>query len=165
MHDGREVANFVLDYADKNGLSLTNLGLQKIIYFCHVWFLVAAKKPLIKQNFEAWEYGPVLPYLHRSFKEFGDEKITARATKLDPHTGNEVIAIINMDKVEKSLLEDIVSIYSRLSVNQLVEQSHVPGGPWYKVWHHDSRVNPGMQINNQEILNYYTAEERPYTLQ
>ena len=54
MRDGREVANYVLDYAEKNGIIVTNLGLQKITYFCHTWFLVTTNKPLIKQNFEAW---------------------------------------------------------------------------------------------------------------
>ncbi|MFV1985066.1 MAG: Panacea domain-containing protein [Thiohalomonadales bacterium] len=165
MHDGREVANYILDYADENGISVTNLGLQKITYFCHVWFLISANKPLIKQNFEAWKFGPVLPYLYRFFMEFGDQKITSRVTKLDSKTGNKIIARIDMDKDEESLLEKIVSFYSRLSVNQLVEQSHVSGGPWYEVWHHEAKVNPGMQISNQAILNFHTSNKMPYTLQ
>lgn len=61
MRDGREVANYILDYANDNGIPMINLGLQKITYFCHVWFLISVGKPLIKQNFEAWEFGPVLP--------------------------------------------------------------------------------------------------------
>lgn len=165
MHDGREVANFILDYAEKNSIVVTNLALQKIIYFCHAWFLVSANKPLIKQNFEAWEFGPVLPYLYRSFKGFGENKITARATKLDPKTGDKIIAKVDMEKSEESLLEDIVSFYSRLSASQLVEQSHVLGGPWYEVWHYEEKINPGMQISNQAILSFYTSKERPYTLQ
>ena len=165
MRDGREVANYVLDHSEKNGITVTNLGLQKITYFCHTWFLVSTNKPLIKQNFEAWEFGPVLPYLFRIFKEFGDQSITSRAKKLDPKTGSKVIARIDMDEREESLLEGIVAFYSRLSINQLVEQSHVSGGPWHEVWHHESIVNPGMQINNQAILKFYTSKDRPYTLQ
>lgn len=164
MRDGHEVANFILDYADKNGISVTNLGLQKITYFCHVWFLVFEKKPLIKQNFEAWEFGPVLPYLYRLFKDFGEQQITTRATKLDPKTGSKVVAQIHVSKDEQRLLESIVSFYTRLSVNQLVEQSHVQNGPWYEVWNHEEKVNPGMQINNQAILDFYTSKERFFTL-
>lgn len=48
MHDGREVANYILDYADDNGIPVTNLGLQKITYFCHARFLTSANKPLMK---------------------------------------------------------------------------------------------------------------------
>lgn len=165
MRDGREVANYILDYADGSGLTVTNLELQKIVYFCHVWFLVSTNKPLIKQNFEAWEFGPVLPYLYRYFKECGDQKITARATKIDHRTGNEVIAKINIDEDEEALLNKVISTYSRLSAHQLVEQSHVSGGPWYEVWHHKEKVKPGMQISNQAILSFYTPREGPYTLQ
>jgi len=164
MRDGREVANFILDYADENGIPVTNLGLQKITYFCHVWFLVSTNKPLIKQNFEAWEFGPVLPYLYRVFNRFGEKKITTRATKLDHKTGNNVIARIDIDKTEEKLLEGIVSFYSRLSVNQLVEQSHITGGPWHEVWHHIGKVNPGMQISNQDILNFYASNKRLFIL-
>jgi len=106
-----------------------------------------------------------MPYLYRFFREFGDQKITTRTTKLDLKTGNKVIARIDMDKDEESLLESIVSFYSRLSVNQLIEQSHVSGGPWHEVWHHEAKVNPGMQISNQAILNFYTSNGKPYTLQ
>ena len=51
MCEGREVANYVLDYSENNEIILTNLGLQKITFFCHIWFLVSTNKPLIKQNF------------------------------------------------------------------------------------------------------------------
>lgn len=54
MRDGREVANYILDYSENNGILVTNLGLQKGTYFCHTWFLVSTNKPLIKQYFEAW---------------------------------------------------------------------------------------------------------------
>lgn len=165
MRDGREVANYILDYSEKNGIIVTNLGLHKIIYFCHTWYLVSTNKPLIKQNFEAWEFGPVLPYLYRIFSEFGERKITSRAKKIDPVTGYKVIAKLDMDENDESLLESIISFYSKLSVNQLVEQSHASGGPWYEVWHHKSKVNPGMQIYNQAILKFYNSKDRPFTLQ
>lgn len=165
MHDGRDLANFILDYTDENGITVTNLSLQKIVYFCHVWFLVYADKPLVKQNFEAWEFGPVLPYLYRTFKEFKDKKITKRAKKLDQITGNEIIASIKLSKDEESQLEKIVSFYSKLPANQLVEESHILGGPWYEVWNHETKVNPGMQISNQSILKFYLSKEKPYKLQ
>lgn len=53
--DGRAIANFVLDYCEKHARPVTNLSLQKIIYFCHVWSLVKLQKPLVKQQFEAWQ--------------------------------------------------------------------------------------------------------------
>ena len=77
-HDGRAIANFVLDEADCIAVAVSPLALQKIVYFCHVWSLIGLGKPLIKQSFEAWEHGPVLQYLYREFRLFGARPITAR---------------------------------------------------------------------------------------
>ena len=75
-YDGRSIANFVLDFCERNGRTVTNLSLQKIVYFCHVWSLIELGKPLIRHKFEAWEYGPVLPYLYREFKGFDRSPIS-----------------------------------------------------------------------------------------
>ena len=165
MHDGREVANFILDVAEESKLSLTNISLQKIMYFCHVWFLVSTGKPLIRHSFEAWEYGPVLPYIYRYFSNFEDKKLTSRITKIDMSTGNKIKASINVSDQEKSLIRNIINFYSQLSARQLVELSHTPGGPWDNVWNYKEKINPGMKISNEEILEFYSSEQRPHILQ
>jgi uncharacterized phage-associated protein len=50
-HDGRAIANFVLDQADAADVAITPLALQKIVYFCHVWALIEFGRPLVKHSF------------------------------------------------------------------------------------------------------------------
>jgi len=83
VYDGREIANFILDFCDKKNVRVSNLALQKILYFCHVWSLVKLDRPLIRHQFEAWQFGPVLQYVYREFKDFEKQPITSRAYKLD----------------------------------------------------------------------------------
>ena len=53
-----KAAKFV---CETGGWNITNLSLQKILYFCHLAFLGENEgKPLFDKNFEAWELGPVL---------------------------------------------------------------------------------------------------------
>ena len=59
-YDARAVANFLLDHADARGLSLTQLMLLKLLYFSHGWYLNRFKSPLVENEFEAWEHGPVI---------------------------------------------------------------------------------------------------------
>ncbi|WP_300351050.1 type II toxin-antitoxin system antitoxin SocA domain-containing protein [uncultured Alcanivorax sp.] len=165
MKDGREVANYVLDYAESKGFGVTNLSLQKIVYFCHAWYLVSTGGPLVKHSFEAWEYGPVLPYLYRDFKSFGDKIITTKAKKLDVMTGRYVKAEMKIDEDEERLLMNVVAFYSSLSPSQLVALSHHSEGPWSKVWNFRNRINPGMKISNEEIMNFYSSQKRCYTVQ
>lgn len=163
--DGRAIANFVLDLCAANRREITNLSLQKIIYFCHVWSLIKLERPLIRHNFEAWQYGPVLQYVYREFKAFESEPITIRAMCLDPMTGNENVAACEFDSSTRALLERVVDFYSRLTASDLVQLTHVEGGPWDSVWNHDGNVNPGMKIDNDSIRKYYSKIGSPYTLQ
>jgi uncharacterized phage-associated protein len=60
------------------------MKLQKLLFFTHADFLIRTGRPLIKQEFEAWDYGPVIPSLYREFKKFKDQPITSKAKCFDP---------------------------------------------------------------------------------
>jgi len=163
-YDGRAVANFILDVCDAHDRRVSNLSMQKIVYFCHVWSLIELGKPLVKHVFEAWEYGPVLPYLYREFRQFDKSAITSRAQRLDPNLGRNVVAEYDFDESTRSLLEQVVEFYSRLSAGDLVRLSHVEGGPWHTSWHHAGVVNPGMKIGNAEIAAFYSSARTPFSI-
>jgi hypothetical protein len=86
-NDPRAVANFILDVADIRGLPITNMSLNKIIYFAHGWSLGKRGKPLVSATFEAWQHGPVLPLIYRQFSKAGSMAISFRATAIDPSSG------------------------------------------------------------------------------
>lgn len=86
-YDARAAANFVLDRADALKLGISNMHINKILYFAHGHFLAHKHKRLIDQEFEAWEHGPVVQDLYHRFKKFGKNAITERATILDKRTG------------------------------------------------------------------------------
>lgn len=165
VYDGRSVANYILDYCDSRDRRITNLALQKLVYFCHVWALIGLGRPLVRHKFEAWEFGPVLPYLYRSFKNFDRSPIVGRATQIDPADGKQRVVEYNFDSQTDSLLREIVSFYSRLSAGALVDLSHAEGGPWYSVWNHAGSVNPGMKIDDASIVKFYSKVPAPFTIQ
>jgi uncharacterized phage-associated protein len=164
-YDGRAIANFVLDFCDSRGRSVTNLALQKIVYFCHVWSLIKLHRPLVRHKFEAWEFGPVLPYLYREFKNYDRSPIVGRATQIDPTDGKHRIVEYDFDSETDLLLNQIVEFYSRLRAGDLVELSHAEGGPWYSVWHHGGSVNPGMKIEDTKMVEFYSKATRPSSIQ
>ncbi|RYG87308.1 MAG: DUF4065 domain-containing protein [Alphaproteobacteria bacterium] len=164
-YDGRAIANYILDYCDGRGRRVTNLALQKLVYFCHVWALISRGKPLIRHKFEAWEFGPVLPYLYRSFKNFDRSPITSRAMQIDPTDGQQRVVGYDFDAETESLLEETVEFYSRLSAGMLVDLSHADGGPWHSVWNHAGKVNPGMKIDDDSIVEFYSKVPPPFTTQ
>ncbi len=164
-HDGRAVANFVLDHVEGRGGAVTPLALQKIVYFCHVWSLVELRRPLIRHTFEAWEHGPVLQYLYREFKRFGANPIRGRAQRLNPNSGSSEQVPYTFDQETEELLNRVVDFYGRLPAGTLVVLTHALDGPWHKIWHHGGSINPGMKIENRIIELFYARPPRSETVQ
>lgn len=162
MNDGRAVANLILDLADQEGMSLSNLALQKILFFCNGWAVARLGGPLIKQEFEAWQYGPVLPHVYREFKGFDRSGITSRAKRLNPVSGNYELATAELSGAALQLVRQVVSFYGRLRPGTLVEMSHAADGPWAAVWNHSGRINPGMRIERGEVESYFRNLRAPF---
>jgi uncharacterized phage-associated protein len=164
-YDGRAVANYILDFCAANNRPVTNLALQKIIYFCHVWTLIELRRPLIKQDFEAWPRGPVLQHLYREFKDFDKQPIDRRAMRIDRKTGKPIVADYDFDSELAGLLPRVIDFYSQMRAGDLVEISHVVGGPWERVWNHSSPINPGMVIDNELIVGFYSQYRGRFSIQ
>jgi uncharacterized phage-associated protein len=155
MYDSRGIANLVLDVADNLNVGVTNLQLQKILYF--VWGEYHRKygRDLFKESFSAWEYGPVVPDIYHSFKIFGNRNIHNRISRLDFKNGSKVKIILNIDGDERIFLESVINLYVRVSAGTLVDWSHHDSGPWAKVWNHTGPSNPGMIIPFEAIRRYF----------
>jgi uncharacterized phage-associated protein len=123
----------MLDLADSNGILLTNLALQKLLYFCHSIFLINRGIPLIKGYFEAWQYGPVHPTVYSAFKPAGDKPITFRATKQDILSGARSEILPPSDPEVRRHVTRIVAMYGGLTAARLVEISHAKNAPWHYV--------------------------------
>ena len=61
------------DSGEREGI--TNLKLQKILYFAQALFLSKLETPLFKESIEAWEYGPVVPSMYQAYKQHGNQPI------------------------------------------------------------------------------------------
>ena len=67
-----ETANYFLSLqGDDAGDAISNLKLQKLMYYAQGFSLAMRGKPLFREDFEAWEHGPVIPSLYRMFRNYG----------------------------------------------------------------------------------------------
>lgn len=157
MYDVRDVANLTLDFADQRNFKLTNLALQKLLYFVHGWFYAMYDEPLIKNKFEAWQYGPVQRVIYDQFKTFKDNPIVGvRATYLDPATGEPVYREPRIIPEHADVIYGVLLKYEHHTAGQLVRESHVEDGPWEYVWQQaEEVVYPGMKIPDALILDHF----------
>lgn len=65
-----QVANYILRSAHDAGDVITNLKLQKLIYYAQAWYLALYDEPLFDEEFQAWVHGPVQRELYDRFKNY-----------------------------------------------------------------------------------------------
>lgn len=156
-YDVRAIANFVLDLAASRGELLSNMQINKVVYFLHADYLAKFGRPLVSAKIEAWEHGPVFREIYQAFKGFGDRPVESRATKIDVETGTYVKATANVDPVTAHFLDDVSSKYTCLTASAIRALSHISGGPWDRVWNHESHSHATMRISDESILDWYRS--------
>ena len=71
-----DVANFFIDlYNSVPEGQVTNLSLNKLLYFAQGHSLAENGKPLFDEPIEAWQYGPVVPSVYHTFKKHRRSRI------------------------------------------------------------------------------------------
>ncbi|MBV9510077.1 MAG: DUF4065 domain-containing protein, partial [Caulobacteraceae bacterium] len=76
MHDSRTVANRFLELARERGQMLTPMQLLKLVYIAHGWMLGLAGRPLIRDEVQAWQYGPVIPPLYNAVRSYRRDPVS-----------------------------------------------------------------------------------------
>ena len=154
--DIKGFANQILDWADEIGSKISPMKLQKLVYYCHSDFLITFEKPLIAQEFEAWEFGPVEPSLYREFKHYGSEPIVSRACRFDPVTAKTSVALSPTLEMYSGVIRDSFDCYVRLTAGTLSTLSHIEQGPWHEALAKFNRGdNVGRKISNLLILKHH----------
>ena len=68
-----EMAHYILGYASRKQIPVTNLKLQKLLFFCQGWYLASKGSLLFDESFEAWPKGPAIYDVWSAFKGFGKQ--------------------------------------------------------------------------------------------
>nr|WP_244490150.1 type II toxin-antitoxin system antitoxin SocA domain-containing protein [Rhizobium sp. Root483D2] len=146
----------MLDEADRLGIRLSNLVLQKLLYFAHGIYLVQTKLPLVSGYFEAWQYGPVHPSVYRAFREAGSTMISFRASAQDPMTGAPREMKTPSDTRLIGLIQQVLNSYGRMPAGRLVDLSHAKDSPWsYVVDKSRTEVAFGLRIPDSIVIDRF----------
>ena len=165
------VANYFLDLVKKDGVKITPLKIQKLVYIAHGYHLAFTARdnppngsPLVNDEFaEAWRYGPVFPSLYHHFKRFGGDPITEFAEDIefsyDDDTGKLDTKSITPkidpnDEFPCALLNKIWEVYGEYTGLQLSDITHREGTPWEKTWKRREGFR-NAHILNKDIKEYY----------
>lgn len=101
-------ANHILAVAYENNLSVSNLGLQKVMYFA-----MREQKDnhellsqMYDEPFYVWRYGPVVPKIYRKYRIYGASSIIEKGQKSDEYS-------IFDESIIKLLKEDLFTLIDK----------------------------------------------------
>lgn len=140
----QNVTDLVLYWANRDGDLISNLKLQKLLYYAQAWYLVNFDGPLFGDSIEAWDFGPVIPDVYRRYKRFGCNPI-----KYHGEAGKEEK---RFSKPQLGFLVEFYDVYIGIPAHTLVNTSHNEK-PWIEGHGRASKV-----IDVNTMQEYYTEK-------
>lgn len=119
MYNVLDVARYVLAYCKEQGYIMSNLKLQKVLYFIQAEFLISRGTSCFKEKIEAWAFGPVVPEVYHEYKIFGSSNII----------GNFLESGRPISRPDRELINGMVDACDRYSASELVTLTHNQD-PW-----------------------------------
>lgn len=136
VHD---VAKLFLSLSTKNEDAISNLKLQKLVYYAQGFHLALFDgRPLFDEKIEAWTHGPVAPDLYHEYKKFGKGPI--ENIEFDP------AGKLSDDQIE--LIQEVYEIFGQFSAWKLRDLTHEEM-PWLL---HESDAS---EISIAEMHEYF----------
>jgi len=138
-----DVANLFLKWANRDGDLITNLKMQKLVYYAQAWHLVYFKEILFKNTILAWDFGPVVPDVYHEFKCFSSSPIKYKESGEEENGfGKEQIKFLNA----------CYGTFIKYSAFELVNMTHNED-PWKDAY----KKGPSTEIFPEAMRKFYSG--------
>ena len=148
MATAHDVAKYLLSKTDEDaGDTISNLKLQKLLYYSQGFHLAVNARPLFDEPLIAWQHGPVVRTVYETYAEYGGKAIP-RPEDFD---------IDRLTVEERGLIDQVYSTYGQFSAWRLREMTH-DEPPWSDAW----KIGPHTPIPHRALTIYFSTlvEER-----
>jgi uncharacterized phage-associated protein len=114
-----DIAKKIIKVSSDNdaGEQVSNLKLQKLLYYHQGFHLSYFGSSLFDEDIEAWMYGPVVPIVYNTYKLAGSGGLT--------YEGD----VIELHEQEESLFDEVMRVYGEFSAIGLMNMTHQEK-PW-----------------------------------
>lgn len=117
MASSLDVAKHIVKFFQECQDPVTNLKLQKLLYYVQGWSLALRNKPAFTESLEAWVHGPVEPCTYKHYKNY---------------RWNPINASVVAPKIESDLknhIDEVLAVYGEDSAYSLERRTHLED-PW-----------------------------------
>ena len=147
------VANTLLLHAKDNGVALTHIKIQSLLYLLHGFYLARTGEHLLDESFEAWAHGPVVRKVYSKLNRYGHSWVREFLALEDKETGRSLgVYVVCKTSVEFfDTLNLVWDAYGGLNDKDLYSAVRTKfNEPWLAVkWRHGI-------ITNESIIECFT---------
>lgn len=145
MHSAAEVAKWFLAHnrevmEAEDSEYISNLKLQKLLYYAQGTFLAVTDEPLFSDRILAWKHGPVVESVYHEYCSNGANGIVFDE-EFDPST---------FSTEENSLLTQVYDVFGQYSAWKLQDMTHQET-PW-------KTTKQSAEISRDKIRDYFKQE-------
>lgn len=119
MIKAEDVADYFIWLANNTGSFISNLKLQKLVYYAQAWYLAIYDQPLFDEDFKAGIHGPVIPELYKEYCGFKWKPILKEVSQ--PSFSEEI----------QQFLDEVTDVYFSFDGYELEQMTHSEI-PWLK---------------------------------
>lgn len=139
-------AKYIIAYFKERDKNVTNLMLEKLLYFLEAIYMVMTDEDrLFKEDFAAWNFGPVNEIVYKEYKDFGSMPIFLDEEIKIPKKNEEYVAYL-------------YELFKDYNAYMLVNLSHSKNSPWYKINEkYDFEIPKGEIIPKEETKEWFNT--------
>jgi uncharacterized phage-associated protein len=140
----RLVAKFIIQESD----FISNLKLQKLLYYVQGWYLGLKGIPLFPEEIQAWVHGPVVPSVFQEYRSFGWTLI------------EKPLERIELPMPQANHIRSVLHAYGKYGADDLRRFTHVES-PWVdarKGLADNDRSN--REITHQSMREFFARKAR-----
>jgi len=112
MKSASEIARYIVKFFQEREDPVTNLKLQKLLYYVQGWNLAIFGEPAFRESIEAWVHGPVVPGVYQEYRECRWNPIVREVAEVD--LGGPL----------KSLVDEVLDVYGTDTGWDLERRTH-----------------------------------------
>ena len=154
MYKAISVAKYVINYSNNINHPISNLKLQKLLYYVQAAFLVEVGEKCFNDEIVAWAFGPVVPNVYQAYRVCGRGDIPNQEEEKEALLDFSTMKIVYRDvqgirEKDANIIERVVDSYANVeNPYQLVKKTHEEY-PW-----ENTEINK--EISCDKIRKFYT---------
>lgn len=141
-----DIAQYIITRCMDAGVPVSNLKLQKLLYFIQGEALANLNEPAFFEPIQAWKFGPVVQEVYSKYSAYAGMPIIERYEESE--------GVINEIPHLKGIIDTEINRRMGSFAWDLVDETHRPGTPWDEIYNKQNQKQYGI-IPLQYIKDYF----------